>query len=114
MSRSRDAESTERSATVTTGRAVRARLAVMMFLHYFVMGAWIVTLTTFLLAKPGVGLNFAPAQVGWIYSTLAIGGFLAPPLVGLLADRWFAAERVMAGLSLLSAGLLVAAGWWCE
>jgi nucleoside transporter len=99
---------------VSGGRAVPARLAVMMFLHYFVMGAWIVTLTTFLLAKPGVGLNFAPSQVGWVYSTLAIGGFIAPALVGLLADRWFAAEKVMTGLSLLSAGLLVAAGRWCE
>src|SRR4051794_34763628 len=86
----------------------------MMFLHYFVMGAWIVTLTTFLLAPPGVGLNFTPSQVGWIYSTLAVGGFVGPLLVGLLADRWFAAERVMSGLSLLSAGLLFAAGWWCE
>jgi nucleoside transporter len=86
----------------------------MMFLHYFVMGAWIVTLTTFLLAPPGVGLNFTPGQVGWIYSTLAVGGFVGPLLVGLLADRWFAAERVMSGLSLISAALLFAAGWWCE
>lgn len=91
-----------------------ARLAGMMFLHYFAMGAWIVTLTTFLLAPPGVGLSFTPSQVGWIYSTLAVGGFVGPLLVGLLADRWFAAERVMSGLSLLSAGLLFAAGWWCE
>jgi nucleoside transporter len=93
---------------------VAARLAGMMFLHYFVMGAWIVTLTTFLLAPPGVGLNFTPGQVGWIYSTLAVGGFIGPLLVGLLADRWFAAERVMSALSLISAGLLLAAGWWCE
>lgn len=91
-----------------------ARLAGMMFLHYFVMGAWIVTLTTFLLAPPGVGLNFTPGQVGWIYSTLAVGGFVGPLVVGLLADRWFAAERVMSGLSLISAALLFAAGWWCE
>ena len=87
---------------------MRGRLAVMMFLHYFTMGAWIVTLTTFLLAPPGVGLNFTPGQVGWIYSTLAVGGFVGPLLVGLLADRWFPAERVMSGLSVISAGLLFA------
>ena len=96
------------------GRAVAARLAGMMFLHYFVMGAWIVTLTTFLLAPPGVGLNFTPGQVGWIYSTLAVGGFVGPLVVGLLADRWFPAERVISALSLISAALLFAAGWWCE
>jgi nucleoside transporter len=96
------------------GRSVAARLAVMMFLHYFVMGAWIVTLTTFLLEPAGVGLNFTPGQVGWIYSTLAIGGLIAPLFVGILADRLFAGERVLGVLSIVSAGLLAAAARWCE
>ncbi len=94
-------------------RAVRPRLAAMMFLHYFVMGAWIVTLTTYLLAPPGEGLHFTPTQVGWIYSTLAIGGLISPLVVGLLADRFFPAERVMAVLSLAGGGLLLMAAGWC-
>lgn len=95
-------------------RAVAPRLATMMFLHYFVMGAWIVTLTTYLLEPAGIGLQFSPGQVGWIYSTLAIGGLVAPLFVGLLADRFFSGERVMAVLSLVSGVLLLAAGWWCD
>lgn len=94
--------------------AVGPRLAAMMFLHYFVMGAWLVTLPTYLLAPPGVGLNFTPSQVSWIFSTLAIGGFVAPLFVGLLADRFFSSERVMAVLATAMALLLGAAGWWCE
>lgn len=94
--------------------AVGPRLSAMMLLHYFSMGAWIVTLTTYLLAPPGVGLHFTPGQVGWIYSTLAIGGLISPVLVGILADRLFAAERVMALLSLASALLLAAAAGWCQ
>ena len=95
-------------------RAVGPRLAAMMALHYFSLGAWIVTLTTYLLAPPGVGLHFTPVQVGWVYSTLAFGGLVSPLFVGILADRLFAAERVMAALSFVSAGLLAAAGWWCQ
>lgn len=93
---------------------VAPRLAAMMFLHYFVMGAWIVTLNVYLLERPGIGLSFSPSQVGWIYSTLAIGGFVAPFFVGILADRFFHAERVMAVLALLSALLLALAAAWCD
>jgi len=95
-------------------RAVASRLATMMFLHYFVMGAWIVTLTTYLLEPAGVGLQFTPTQVAWIYSTLAIGGLVAPLFVGLLADRFFSCERVMAVLSFVSAVLLAGAAIWCD
>src|SRR5437870_5633407 len=85
MSRSRDAESPERSATVK-GRAVRARLAVMMFLHYFTMGAWIVTLTTFVLALRNLrdpGKSFGGVRlwgtVGWIAAGFAVGPLMLPP-----------------------------------
>ena len=78
-------------------RLVPARLAVMMFLFYFALGAWIVTLSTFLMSAPTRGgLNFTTAA-GRAGSTRRspFGGLLAPLLVGLLADRLFAAERVL-------------------
>lgn len=102
----------------TDGRAkwaVPARLAGMMFLQYFGLGAWIIPLTRYLPAPPeGGGLGFAPTQVGYVYMTLAIGGLLAPLVVGLLADRWFAVEKVIAATHLAMAVLLAAAGRWCQ
>jgi MFS family permease len=96
-------------------RSVRTRLSAMMFLVYFSLGSWAVTSGTYLMSSPPRGgLNFTTAQVGWIYSTFAIGAMLATPLVGILVDRLFRADRVFAvaatacGLSLLGATI------WCE
>ncbi|MBA4062718.1 MAG: hypothetical protein C0501_03250 [Isosphaera sp.] len=96
-------------------RSVPGRLAVMMFLQYFGLGAWIVPLTRYLPAGPELGgLAFAPADVGLVFMTLAVGGLVAPFVVGLLADRWFAAEKVVAGAHAVMAAALAAAGWWCR
>jgi nucleoside transporter len=96
-------------------RLVRARLSVMMFLFYFSVGAWAVTLSTYLMSAPTRGgLNFTTTQVGWVYSTFAFGGMLAPLAIGLLADRLFAAQRVLGVAGLVCALLLLAAGWWCD
>lgn len=97
-----------------TGWSVPGRLAVMMFLQYFGLGAWIVPLTRYLPAAPEAGgLAFTPTQVGFVYMTLAIGGLVAPFVVGLLADRWFAAEKVIAWSHAVMALLLALAAWWC-
>lgn len=94
---------------------VRTRLSAMMFLVYFALGSWGVTAGTYLLSAPTRGgLNFTTAQVGWIYSTFAIGGMLATPLLGLLVDRLFRADRVQAVASVLSGLFLLTAGVWCE
>jgi nucleoside transporter len=86
----------------------------MMFLQYFALGAWIVPLTRYLQTSPeGGGLGFAPAQAGYVYMTFAIGALVAPLVVGLLADRWFAVERVIAATNLVMASLVGIAGWWC-
>jgi nucleoside transporter len=96
-------------------RSVPGRLAVMMFLQYFGLGAWIVPLTRYLPAAPEAGgLDFAPTQVGFVYMTLALGGILAPFVVGLLADRWFASEKVIAASHAVMAVLLAVAGRWCQ
>ena len=94
---------------------VRTRLSAMMFLFYFALGAWAVTTGTYLKSSAEAGgLCFSNAEVGWIYSTFAIGGLLANPLVGLLADRLFRAERVFAVACGLCGLFLFAAWWWCE
>jgi nucleoside transporter len=94
---------------------VRVRLSAMMFLFFFSVGSWAVTLSTYLMSAPTRGgLNFTTNEVGWVYSTFAFGGMLAPLVVGLLADRLFAAQRVLGVTGLVCAALLFAAGRWCD
>lgn len=96
-------------------RSVPGRLAVMMFLQFFGLGAWIVPVTRYLPAAPELGgLAFSPTDVGLVYMTLAVGGLVAPFVVGLLADRWFAAEKVMAASHAVMAAVMAAAGLWCR
>lgn len=86
---------------------MRSRLAAMMFFQYFILGLWSVTLPTFLMASPLVGgLGFSGKQVGLLYITHALAGSIAPFLVGLLADRFFAAQKVLATLHGLGAVML--------
>lgn len=97
------------------GRAVPARLSAMMFLFYFGLGAWVPTLSTYVMSAPTAGgQNFTTAEVGLLYSTFAFGGMIAPLAIGLLTDRLFRAEVVLGVTSLLAAGLLLAAGAWCD
>ena len=92
----------------------RFRLSAMMFGQFLIMGTWAVTLGTFLMASPlKGGMNFSPSHTGWIYSTLALAGIIAPIFMGLLADRLFSAEKLMGCLHLLGAILLGLAAWWC-
>lgn len=97
------------------GGSVAVRLAGMMFVQYFGLGALIVPLTRYLQTAPASGgLGFSPSQTGSIYMTFALGAVLAPFVVGLLADRWFAAEKVMAAAHAVMAGVAAYAGYWCD
>lgn len=94
---------------------IRVRLAVMMFLQYSIIGAWAVPLATYLMAPPQAGGHgFSAAQVAWIYSATAFVGLLAPLMLGLLADRLFAAQKLLASLHVVGAGVLLAAGAYCD
>lgn len=84
------------------GAAMRARLSAMMFLQYFVWGAWFVTLGTYLARS----LDATGAQLGLAFATQSWGAILAPVIVGYLADRWFNAEKLLATLHLVGAALL--------
>ncbi len=81
--------------------AIYARLSVMMFLQFFVWGAWFVTLGTYL-----NGIGFSGSQIGDSYLMNNIGAIIAPFFVGMIADRFFASEKVMGVLHLLGAAVM--------
>jgi len=89
----------------------RVRLSAMMFLQYAIHAVWFMQLAAYLEGK-GLG----GTEIGWVGNTAAIGAILAPILVGMIADRFFASERVLAVLNLAGAALLywgstISGGW---
>lgn len=78
------------------------RLSVMMFLQFFIWGSWFVTMGPFL----DNNLSADGAQIGLAYGTQSWGAILAPFVIGLIADRFFNAERILGILHLLGAGLM--------
>jgi nucleoside transporter len=82
----------------------RLRLCVMMFLQFFIWGGWFVTMGSYL----GANLHASGAQTGLAYSTQSWGAIIAPFVVGLVADRYFNAERLLGAIHLVGALLLYA------
>jgi len=80
----------------------RLQLSAMMFLEFFIWGAWFVTLGTFLINN----LNASGSQTAAVFSTQSWGAIIAPFIIGLIADRYFNAEKIMGILHLLGAVLL--------
>lgn len=81
----------------------RIQLSVMMFLNFFVWGIWFVTMGTYL-AKGGINAN--DGQISLAYGTQCLGAIIAPFIIGMIADRFFAAQKILGVLHLVGAGLL--------
>ena len=83
-------------------QSVRVSLSVLMFLEYFTWGAWYVTMGTYLFAN----FKVDAIQVGSSYANLSIAAIISPFFVGLIADRYFSAQKVLGVLHLLGAATL--------
>ncbi|MDC6383757.1 MFS transporter [Flagellimonas taeanensis] len=80
----------------------KLQLSFMMFLEFFIWGGWFVSLGTFL----GNNLQATDAQLAMAFSTQSWGAIIAPFIIGLIADRYFNAERILGVLHLMGAVLM--------
>ena len=81
---------------------VKIRLSLMMFLEFFVWGSWYVTMGTFL----GANIQAKDQDISLAFSTQSLGAILAPFLVGLIADRYFQAQKILGTIHLVGAVML--------
>lgn len=93
------------STPVALSGATRVKLSTMMFLQFFVWGAWFVTMGTYL----GKELSASGSEISLAYLTQSLGAIIAPLFIGLIADQFFPAQKVLGVLHLAGAGLLFAA-----
>ncbi|WP_183882674.1 nucleoside permease [Pedobacter cryoconitis] len=80
----------------------RIKLSAMMFLEFFIWGSWFVTLGTFLEKN----LHATGADSAAVFSTQSWGAIIAPFIIGLIADRFFNAEKILGVLHIIGAVLM--------
>ncbi|MBU78588.1 MAG: MFS transporter [Flavobacteriales bacterium] len=85
---------------------IKLQLSSMMFLEFFIWGGWFVTMGTFL----SQSFNASGSQLATAYETQSIGAIIAPFIIGLIADRYFSAQKILGFLHLIGALLLYLAG----
>lgn len=81
--------------------SIYARLSFMMFLEFFIWGSWFVTVGSYL-----GNIGFSGAEIGTAYLMNNIAAILSPFFIGMVADRYFASEKVMGALHILGGGVL--------
>ena len=89
---------------------IKLRLIVMNFLQYGVWGAWLISLGAYL----GGSLQFTGLQIGSFFATMGIASLFMPALMGVVADRWIPAQRLLGMLHLLSAACMIFAATQTE
>lgn len=82
--------------------SVKGRLIAMNFLQFFVWGAWLISLGGYM----GGSLHFEGGQIGAIFATMGIASLLMPGFVGIIADKWINAERLLGICHLLGSACL--------
>ncbi|WP_343700969.1 nucleoside permease [Chitinophaga sp.] len=85
--------------------SIRLQLSFMMFLEYFIWGAWYVTVNTYMVTN----LQATGQEVSYAYMALAIATMISPFIVGMIADRYFSAQKIMGVLHLAGAAALLLA-----
>jgi NHS family xanthosine MFS transporter len=85
--------------------SVKSRLIVLNFLQFFVWGTWLISFGGYLISV----LKFTGGQVGSIYSTMGLASLFMPGLLGIVADRWINAERVLGLCHIAGAFMLLLA-----
>ncbi|MGI8582092.1 MAG: nucleoside permease [Chitinophagaceae bacterium] len=83
--------------------SIKLRLIVMNFLQFFIWGSWLISIGGYL----GGTLHFTGAQIGAVFSTLGIASLFMPALMGIIADKWLNAERVLGLCHIIGAALLL-------
>ena len=81
---------------------LKVQLSAFMFLQYFIWGSWYVSMGTYL----ANALKFGGQEIGAAYGAFAIGSMISPFFVGLIADRYFASEKMLGVLGLLGGAVL--------
>src|SRR5881409_3501336 len=84
--------------------ALKIKLSTFMFLQYFIWGSWYVSMATYL----GKTLGFQGGEIGLAYGAFAIGAMISPFFVGLIADSYFASEKLLGFLGIVGGLLLFA------
>lgn len=87
-------------------KLIKTRLAAMGFLEFAVWGAYLTSLGSFL-ARNGLA-----GQIGWFYAIQGIVSIFMPALVGIVADRWIQAQKMLSLCHVIAGSFMIAAGWY--
>ncbi|MCD8072762.1 MAG: nucleoside permease [Alistipes sp.] len=89
---------------------IKLRLTVMNFLQYFIWGAWLISLGSYV----GNSLQFDGVQIGSFFATMGIASLFMPGVMGIIADRWVEAQKLLGVCHIIGAGFLMAASFQTE